>query len=168
MLATFLLVTPMTHSKRKLGRGYGNWVTGDQFYDRAIEMGLFAELMDQGSHLLIVAPRRIGKTSLLREAELRLQSKYLVLQVDLQKASSPAAAVLELSLATRPHLPLWSRVTGLFGNLLDQIAGRVQSLKKSDVTVALRAGINPGNWQSKGDRLLELVARSEKPVIIFS
>jgi hypothetical protein len=40
-------------------------------------------------------------------------------------------------------------------------------LKKSDVTVALRAGINPGNWQSKGDRLLEIIARSEKPVILF-
>jgi hypothetical protein len=154
-------------SLKKLGRGYGNWVIGDQFYVRAVELRLFAELMDQGANLLIVAPRRIGKTSLLREAERRLQPKYLGLQVDLQKSSSPADAILELSLATRPHLPLWSRVTGLFGNLLDQIAGRVQSLKKSDVTVALRAGINPGNWQSKGDRLLELVARSERPVIIF-
>jgi len=153
--------------KKKLGRGYGNWVMGDQFYDRTVELSLFAELMDQGANLLVVAPRRIGKTSLLRESERRLQTKYLCLQVDLQKASSPADAILELSIATRPHLPLWSRVTGLFGNLLDQIAGRIQSLKKSDVTVALRAGINPGNWQSRGDRLLELVAQSEKPAIIF-
>jgi hypothetical protein len=157
----------MADSGKKLGRGYGNWVTGDQFYDRTIELRLFAELMDQGANLLIVAPRRIGKTSLLRESERRLQSTYLCLQVDLQKANSPADAILELSLATRPHLPLWSRVTGIFGTLLDQISGRIQSLKKSDVTVALRAGINPGNWQSRGDRLLELIARSEKPVIIF-
>jgi hypothetical protein len=167
MLATILLAISMSASTKKLGRGYGNWVIGDQFYDRVIELKLFTELMDQGANLLVVAPRRIGKTSLLREAERRLQGEYLCLQVDLQKASSPADAILELSLATRKHLPLWSRVTGLFGNLLDQVAGRVQSLKKSDVTVALRAGINPGNWQSRGDRLLELVARSEKPVIIF-
>lgn len=157
----------MDAPRKKLGRGYGNWVVGDQFFDRAIELELFAELMEQGANLLVVAPRRIGKTSLLREAERRLQGEYLCLQVDLQKASSPADAILELSLATRKHLPLWSRVTGLFSNLLDQIAGRVQSLKKNDVTVALRAGINPGNWQSRGDRLLELVAHSEKPVIIF-
>ncbi|MGA8431474.1 MAG: hypothetical protein WB729_16745 [Candidatus Sulfotelmatobacter sp.] len=151
----------------KLGRGYGNWVVGDQFYDRKIELELFAELMHQGANLLVVAPRRIGKTSLLRESERRLQKKYLCLQVDLQKANSPADAILELGLATRPHLPIWSRFLGLFSNLLDQIAGRVQSLKKSDVTVALRAGINPGNWQNKGDRLLELISRSERPVIIF-
>lgn len=167
MLATILLENDMANTANKLGRGYGNWVVGDQFYDRAVELGLFSELMRAGTNLLVVAPRRIGKTSLLREAERRLQSEYLCLQVDLQKASSPADAILELSLATRPHLPLWSRVTGLFGNLLDQVAGRVQSLKKSDVTVALRAGINPGNWQSKGDRLLELIARSDKPVILF-
>jgi len=157
----------MSRSDPKLGRGYGNWVAGDQFYDRKIELQLFAELMLQGANLLVVAPRRIGKTSLLREAERRLEKEYLCLQVDLQKANSPADAILEIGLATRRHLPVWSRIVGLFSNLLDQIAGRVQSLKKSDVTVALRAGINSGNWQSKGDRLLELISRQEKPVIIF-
>jgi AAA+ ATPase superfamily predicted ATPase len=95
----------MTNAK-KLGRGYGNWVRGDQFYDRTVELALFAKLMSQGNHLLIVAPRRIGKTSLMREAEARLKPDYLCLQVDLQKASSPADAVLELSLATRAYLPL--------------------------------------------------------------
>ena len=157
----------MSRSDPKLGRGYGNWVAGDQFYDRKIELQLFAELMLQGANLLVVAPRRIGKTSLLREAERRLEKEYLCLQVDLQKANSPADAILEIGLATRRHLPVWSRIVGLFSNLLDQIAGRVQSLKKSDVTVALRAGINSGNWQNKGDRLLELISRQEKPVIIF-
>jgi hypothetical protein len=167
LLATFSLEVWMPPSNPKLGRGYGNWVSGDQFYDRKTELELFAELVRQGTNLLVVAPRRIGKTSLLRESERRLQSEYLCLQIDLQKASSPSDAILEIVLATRPHLPTWSRFVGLFSNLLDQIAGRVQSLKKSDVTVALRAGINPGNWQSKGDRLLDLLSQQEMPVIIF-
>jgi uncharacterized protein len=157
----------MVDRKASLGRGYGNWVIGNQFYDRQDELELLTELMRQGANLLVVAPRRIGKTSLLREAERRLQSQYLCLQVDLQKANCPADAILELGLATRPHLPTWSRFLGLFGNVLDQIAGRVQSLKKSDITVALRAGINSGNWQAKGDRLLELISRADKPIIIF-
>jgi hypothetical protein len=152
---------------RKLGRGYGNWVVGDQFFDRQEEIRLLKTALGEGSNILIVAQRRIGKTSLIREAARLLRDDYLCLQVDLQKAASAAEAILELSLATRPHLPLWGKVLSLFGNFLDQVAGRIQSLKKSDITVALRAGINEGNWQNKGDRLFELLSRTDKPVIVF-
>lgn len=153
--------------KPKMQRGYGNWVTGNQFYDREAEMSALKELLREGSHVLIVAQRRMGKTSLMREAARQLDGEFLCLHVDLQRSASAADAVLELGLSMKPHVSLWNRISAMFANLLDQVAGRVQSIKKSDVSVALRVGINETNWRAKGDRLLEILSELDRHTIIF-
>src|SRR5437870_5636939 len=102
----------------KLKRSTGNWVVGDRFWDREIEQKLFEEHIHEGAHLLLVAPRRIGKTSLLKETARRLHDRYLCLYVDLQKAQSAADAIVELSLAAHPHTPLWDKAKGIFQNVL--------------------------------------------------
>ena len=47
---------------------YGPWVTGEEFFNRDAEIALLNHNINSGgNHLLIVAPRRVGKTSLIRE-----------------------------------------------------------------------------------------------------
>ncbi len=145
----------------------GNWVTGDRFWDREKELKLFIEYLNDGTNILLVAPRRTGKTSLMREAATRIDNQYLCLQVDLQKSHSSADAIVELSKATRPYAQLWEKTKGIFSNILDQVTSRVESIEVDEVTVALRSGLNSGNWQAKGDRLFETLASAEKPVAIF-
>ena len=82
-----------------LKRATGNWVVGDHFWNREVELSLFMERMEEGAHLLLTAPRRIGKTSLLKEVARRLEGRFICLYVDLQKSESPSDAVVELSLA---------------------------------------------------------------------
>lgn len=48
----------------KLKRAVGNYVTGEKFWDREEDIRLFIELLNEGAHILMAAPRRIGKTSL--------------------------------------------------------------------------------------------------------
>lgn len=151
----------------KLIRAHGNWVVGERFWDREAELALLAEYLSEGAHVLISAPRRIGKTSLMRETARRFGDRYLCLHVDLQKSSSAADAVAELSLATKPHASAWERTKELFSNVLDQVAGRVESVSLEDVAITLRSGLNAGNWQDKGDRLLDSLAGSELPVVVF-
>lgn len=100
----------------------------------------------------------------MREA---IDGRYLCLHVDLERAHSPADAIVELSIATLPHAPLCAKTKNVFSNVFDQVAGRIESVKVDDVSVALRSGLNSGNWQSKGDRLFELLAANEQPVVIF-
>src|SRR5690348_15785966 len=94
---------------RTLKLEVGNWVTGDRFWDREEDVPLFIELLDEGAHVLLIAPRRGGRTSLMREVACRISDRYVCLHIDLQKAHSPADAMVELSLATRPYLSLWAR-----------------------------------------------------------
>ena len=153
--------------KAKLVRAQGNWVSGDRFWDREIELELLIESLEEGANLLIVAMRRIGKTSLMREASRRIEDRFLCLHIDLQKAHSAADAIVELSFAIKPYNSLWGKVTGMFSNILDTIANRVDSIGPDDLKVALRSGLNAGNWQAKGDHLFEVLAASDLPVVIF-
>lgn len=151
----------------KLQRANGNWVVGDRFWDRERELDLFTEYLKEGANILLVAPRRIGKTSLMREAARRIEDEFICLQVDLQKNQSASDAIVELSIATQPYLSLWKKTTGVFGNILDKFAGRIDTVGIDDLKITLRSGLDEGNWRAKGERLFEALALSDKPVVIF-
>ncbi len=143
---------------RTLVQEVGNWVSGDRFWDRDIEIASLIRLLSEGAHVSIVAPRRVGKTSLMREVAGRLTEEFTCLQVDLQKARHAGDAVVELSLATRPHRGLWSRTKEVFRNVLEE----VDEMKVDDVAITLRSGVT-GEWQRRGDRLLDAIASGERP-----
>jgi len=44
----------------KLKREVGNWVSGDKFWGREVEIQSFTELLDEGANILLTAPRRTG------------------------------------------------------------------------------------------------------------
>ncbi len=54
---------------RKAG---GNWVEGNRFFDREVEIEALIERVEDGAHSLVTAQRRMGKTSLVRELLRRL------------------------------------------------------------------------------------------------
>lgn len=148
---------------KRLKKEVGNWVAGeDRFWDREEEIPHFIELLENGAHVLIVAPRRVGKTSLMREVARRIEDRFTCLFIDLQKAQSPADAMAELAFATRPHQGLFARTRELFKNSL---AG-VESIGSDELMIKLRDGFS-SSWQARAKRLLDDLAQAEKPVIIF-
>ncbi|MBN1342423.1 MAG: ATP-binding protein [Phycisphaerae bacterium] len=150
-----------------LRQAEGNYVVGERFWDRENDLALFAKRIDEGAHLLLVAQRRMGKTSLMREAARRLENRYICIFVDLQQSRSPADAMAELSVATRPHGTLWRKTKGAFANVLKNIAGVIDDVEVGEVRVRLRAGLNAGNWAAKGDELFGVLAASERPVLLL-
>ena len=91
----------------KLVKEVGPWAEKERFWDRERELADLIQLLAEDANILITAPRRIGKTSLIREAGNRIKDRYCCLQLDLQKSHSPADVITELSVATRPFLNLW-------------------------------------------------------------
>ena len=149
--------------KKKLKQALGNWVEGERFWDREKDVELFIERIEQGAHLLLVAQRRMGKTSLMREVARQLKDRYLCVFVDLQKALNASDAIAELSIRLKPHKSLWQKTKEVFKNAFD----RAEKIEIKDVAVTLRSGLDAGNWAVKGDRLFQILAASEKPVLLL-
>lgn len=148
---------------KKLKREVGNWVSGEErFWDRETEIPHFIELLEDGAHVLIMAPRRVGKTSLMREVARRIENRFTCLFIDLQKAQTPADAMAELAFATRPHQGLFARTRELFKNTLSN----VESLGSDELMIKLRDGF-ASSWQARAKRLLDDLSLAEKPVVIF-
>ena len=151
-----------------LKKAGGNWVDGDRFFDREIELEALHERVREGTHTLLTAQRRMGKTSLVRELLRRLadESSFETIFVDLEGAFDPADAVAEIAIQARSVRSVWSRIKSGFANFLEGIGDRVEALEVADVKVRLRAGIDSGNWRQRGDQIFSAFALSEKPVVL--
>ena len=152
--------------KLKRSQG-GNWVDGDRFWGRDAELVLLTEYLDEGANVLMVAQRRIGKTSIMREAIRRLQDRYICLFVDLQSANSIPDAVVELSAATFQYDFLWHKTKNIFSNIINKISDKIDSLQIDEIKVTLRAGLTGGDWRNKGDELFDILSQANRPVLVF-
>ena len=154
---------------RKAG---GNWVEGpDHFFDRKAELEALTERVHDGTHTLLTAQRRMGKTSLVRELLRRLkdEGRFETIFVDLEGASTPADAIAEIGFQSRSAQGAWGRIKSLFANVLPaevEVGGRVPALAEADLRVKLRAGVDAGNWRHRGDEVFTALAGNGRPVVL--
>ncbi|MFO0748290.1 MAG: ATP-binding protein [Myxococcota bacterium] len=145
----------------QLRQSIGNWVVGDRFFDREAELQRFIELLDEGAHIQLVAPRRTGKTSLMREAERLLSERMATVFVDLEASRSPEDAIVEIGKAAHEHTRLRDRVWEFLKGVVPA------EVRLDEVTLKLRNELQGADWRAKGDRLLALLAKLDRPVVLF-
>jgi len=150
---------------RKAG---ANWVEGDRFYDRKSELEALTERVHDGAHTLLTAQRRMGKTSLVRELLRRLkhEGRFETIFVDLEAADTPADAIAEIGAQSMSAQGAWRRIKSGFGNVFQGVVDRIDTLTVTEVQVKLRAGIDAGNWQHKGDEIFAALAANEWPIVL--
>ena len=88
----------------KLKKAGANWVEGDRFYNRDVELEALRERVEHGTHTLLEAQRRMGKTSLVRELLRLLEDEraFATVFVDLEAAHAPQDAVAEIAARSMP------------------------------------------------------------------
>lgn len=150
---------------RKAG---SNWVDGDRFFDRETELGALRERVEDGTHTLLTAQRRMGKTSLVRELLRRLDEEgtFETVFVDLEAANGPEDAVAEIAVQSKSVGGAWLAIKTSFANSLRGLGEHVDELSVSEARIKLRAGMSPGDWRLKGDQILQALAKSDKPVVL--
>ena len=151
-----------------LKKAGANWVEGDRFFNREVELDALAERVRDGTHTLLTAQRRMGKTSLVRELLRRLdeEGRFQTVFVDLEDAAAPADAIAETGARSRPAQGAWQRIKSRFASTLREVRDRVDSVSVDEVQVKLRAGIDAGNWRQKGDEVFAALAESNRPVVL--
>lgn len=151
-----------------LKKGGSNWVEGEKFFDREIELEALEERVREGTHTLLTAQRRMGKTSLVREL-LRCLGKtddFDTVFVDLETAMNSADAIAELCIQAKSVQGAWDRIKANFANVLKGLGDRIDEIAMADLKVKLRAGIDAGNWQQRGDAVFSALASNERPVVL--
>ena len=72
----------------------GSPVTGEYFIDRKKDLPLFKSFIDNNQHIMIKAPRRFGKTSIVKHL---LQNKeYTFIYIDIRRASNLTSLANEI------------------------------------------------------------------------
>ena len=151
-----------------LKKAGSNWVDGDRFFDREAELDVLTDRVRNGTHTLLTAQRRMGKTSLVRELLRRLaaEGSWETVFVDLEGAGTAADAVVEIGVESRHVHGAWDQIKSGFANVLRGIEDRIDTLAVAEVRVKLRAGIDPGSWRQKGDAVCAALAKNERPVVL--
>ena len=152
----------------RLRKQPSNWVHGDQFFAREAEIEALKERVREGTHTLLTAQRRMGKTSLVRELlrQLSAEGNYETLFVDLEAVDTPADAVAEIAFATRSISTAWERIRSGFANFLQGVGNRIEAVEVADLKVKLRSGIDSGSWDRRGDEVFTALAAVDKPVVL--
>ena len=141
---------------------------GDRFFDREAEIDALRERVENGTHTLLTAQRRMGKTSLVRELLHRLddEGQFATVFVDLEAAMDGADAVAEMAIQAQSVQSIWRRIQTWSANRLGDIRDNVEEVGVSELKVRVRAGMDAGNWQRDGDRFFEALAANERPVVL--
>ena len=151
-----------------LKKAGANWVDGERFFDREAELDVLSERVRNGTHTLLTAQRRMGKTSLVRELLRRLkdEGRFQMVFVDLEAASTAADAVVEIAVRSRPERHAWSRIKSGFANVVHELGARIEEVSVTELSVKLRAGVDDGNWRQKGDEVLAALADHDRPAVL--
>lgn len=148
-------------------QAHGNWVTGDTFWGRDAEIRAFIQKIDEGANIILLAPRRMGKTSLMHEALKRLSERYLCVFVDLQKSESSADALVELGRAIYPFKNLRQKWATTASGMMKSCLSAVEEFGVYEFGFKLRGSLTEGNWDTEADKLLDILAASDRPAVIF-
>lgn len=151
---------------RKAG---ANWVEGeDRFFDRKSDLAALVERVRDGTHTLVTAQRRMGKTSLVRELLRRLEQegKFETVFVDIEGADSASDAIAEIGAGSMSVQGARRRMVTGFANALREVGERIHELSFTEIRVKLRAGIDAGSWRRRGDEVFAALAANDRPVVL--
>lgn len=152
----------------KLPNKFGPWVTGIEFFDRTSEIERLTQLLDEKNNILLVAPRRIGKTSLVRETFRRMEErgKDYLLFVDVQDCKTPEEVLVALALAAQPYRDLAAKIAGAFASFWKGFRDNVESVGTSELLeLRFREGI-AGDWRAKAGKIVQSLAEADRPLAI--
>ena len=132
----------------------GQPVIGDDLYGREYELDRLWEMLEQGEHILMLAPRRVGKTSLMLELHRAPRKNWDVFYVDVQAAEDPtdcvAAILAELASDLR-YRSLFEAIP--FSNAIKDVFGRLSvSVDIRVLRVELRSAMGR-EWDRVADQL---------------
>lgn len=142
----------------------GQPVVGDNLYGRDYELRTLWERLERGEHILLLAPRRVGKTSLMLELQRQPRPNWHVIYIDVEGAADAADLFADIlaQLASHPayrrgieNIPGWQAAKDLLGAANLSAKAHFGDLKV-ELASAMRA-----DWHRRADQIRARLAATE-------
>ena len=132
----------------------GRWVSGDDFFDRELELRALEGRIRDFNHVLLTGQRRMGKTSITRELGRRVEAKgWGFIPADVQGATCPEDVIA--SIAEKAH-PIRSIARRFATAMHRWVEDRIEEVSAYDFRIRIRSGLDAANWRRHGEHLLHV------------
>ncbi len=147
----------------------GSPVTGDDFFDREYELKQLLKAIEAKDHVLITAPRRVGKSSLLKKALKTMESRrWLSVEADVQQCKNEADFLEQLMEGLRD--------AGIEPSGLDKLKTAIDQLRKwlgghkvsaAEVSVEIPNNDDGNEWKEVTKQFEAIVESLKGRSIVF-
>ena len=137
----------------------GQAVVGDDLFGREWELAQLWERIERGEHILMVAPRRVGTTSLMLELHHQRREGWDAVYVDLQSGDSAeyCIAAILARLAGKPHYRTWIEEIPFRQSLASQLGEVRVNAPIDTIRVDIERAI-AGDWKHAAEQLFGRLA----------
>ena len=150
----------------------GSPVEGENFYGRDSDVARLREILSNDD-ILLLGPRRIGKTSAARAVMAQVRSEgWQAIEINVASCINERDFLDKLNAALKPELSSFGTKTmDAIGGAVAAIGSRIKSVKipipgAGSVGVELGGG-NAEDWTQVANDVLRLIAQVEEPWLIY-
>jgi len=140
-------------------------VKGDDFFDRKDVIGEIWDSLERSS-ILLTAPRRFGKTSIMFHLRDNPTNGFTPFFFDVEHVESPDEFILELIEETHKKGKFREKVKSGIHSFFKAAGERIEEIEISQIRVKLRES-EEIDWKALGKHLIEIIAKSEKKLLLI-
>ena len=119
-------------------------------------------------NVLLLAPRRTGKTSVMYRLLDQPREGWLVIHLNVEEVDSPAEFIVHLMDALHEHQPDFLRETlSKSWQFLGNLFGRIQSIEAFELKVELRKAEELKDWKRTAEQLLQRIMATDRTVLFI-
>lgn len=134
-------------------------VVGDDLFGREQELAYIWRMLERGAHVLMTAPRRVGKTSLMRELERDPRDGWIVAYADVEACTEPGGVIAEILGEIAEKEEFKKRYRDEMSDLFGKISERVSSISVATLKAEIRSAVK-SNWKREAEKFRNLLRSS--------
>ncbi|HPI38718.1 MAG TPA: hypothetical protein PK397_12310, partial [Ignavibacteriaceae bacterium] len=137
----------------------------DDFFPRSFITEEIWSKLENGCNLLLIAPRRVGKTSILWNLFDSPKEGYIIIYEETESINKPNEFYKRLFQKVSEKLKGVKKYTARIERISKEFASRVESLGLKDITVSL--GESKINYELEFEKLIENIELNDDRLIIL-
>lgn len=138
---------------------------GDDFFDREEMIMEIWETLER-SNILLIGPRRFGKTSIMLELKNNPKNKFMPFFFEIEHLESPEEFILYIIEEIKKNEGMWNKVKSGIFSFFKAADGKIEELEISSIRMKLRE-TKDNDWKKLGSHLINLMTKDERKILLI-